>query len=186
MLLAAKLLIPQPHTKSMDLKSIIREIPDFPQPGISFKDITTLLNNAAALKYAIDQLEARCGELQPDYVVGIESRGFIFGMPVADRLNVGFVPVRKPGKLPAPIHSAEYELEYGSDCLELHQDAFAPNSRIVVVDDLIATGGTAIATAQLIAKTNSVLVGFGFLVELSELGGRQKLPEVPIISLVQY
>jgi len=113
--------IPNP---AMDLKSIIREIPDFPKPGISFKDITTLLGNPAALRHAIDQLEAACREMQPDYVVGIESRGFIFGMPLADRLNVGFAPVRKPGKLPAPTHSAEYELEYGCDRLEVHQDAF--------------------------------------------------------------
>lgn len=170
----------------MDLKSVIREIPDFPKPGISFKDITTLLGNPAALKHAIDLLEAECRELQPDYVVGIESRGFIFGMPVADRLNVGFAPVRKPGKLPGPTHSADYELEYGSDRLELHQDAFAPGSRVMVVDDLIATGGTAIATAELIAKTNCELAGFGFVVELSDLEGRKKLPSVPIISLVQY
>jgi adenine phosphoribosyltransferase len=124
--------------------------------------------------------------MQPDYVVGIESRGFIFGMPLADRLNVGFAPVRKPGKLPGPTHAAEYELEYGSDQLELHQDAFAPGSRVIVVDDLIATGGTAIATANLIAQTGCELVGFGFVVELLDLGGRKKLPSVPIISLVQY
>ena len=170
----------------MDLKSVIREIPDFPKPGISFKDITTLLGNPGALKHAIDLLETECSELQPDYVVGIESRGFIFGMPLADRLNVGFVPVRKPGKLPGPTHSAEYELEYGSDCLELHQDAFTPGSRVVVVDDLIATGGTAVATAELITKTDCELAGFGFVVELSDLGGRKKLPSVPVISLVQY
>ncbi|RZM81801.1 adenine phosphoribosyltransferase [Leptolyngbya iicbica] len=170
----------------MDLKSVIREIPDFPQPGITFKDITTLLSNPDALRHAIDLLEAACRELQPDYVVGIESRGFIFGMPLADRLNVGFAPVRKPGKLPGPTHRAEYELEYGSDCLELHQDAFAPGSRVMVVDDLIATGGTAIATAELITKTGCELAGFGFVVELSDLGGRKKLPQVPVISLVQY
>lgn len=170
----------------MDLKSIIREIPDFPKPGIAFKDITTLLGNPAALKHAIDLLEAECSQLQPDYIVGIESRGFIFGMPVADRLNIGFAPVRKPGKLPGPTHSAEYELEYGSDRLELHQDAFAPGSRVMIVDDLIATGGTAIATANLIAKTGCELAGFGFVVELLDLEGRKKLPQVPVISLVQY
>ena len=170
----------------MDLKSVIREIPDFPKPGISFKDITTLLTNPAALRHTIDLLETKCGEMQPDYVVGIESRGFIFGMPLADRLQVGFAPVRKPGKLPAATHSAEYALEYGTDCLELHQDAFTPGSRVIVVDDLIATGGTAVATAQLIEKTGAVLAGYGFVVELVDLGGREKLPEVPIISLVQY
>jgi adenine phosphoribosyltransferase len=170
----------------MDLKSVIREIPDFPKPGIAFKDITTLLGNPAALRHTIDLLEAKCSEMQPDYIVGIESRGFIFGMPLADRLNVGFAPVRKPGKLPAATHYTEYALEYGSDRLELHQDAFTPNSRVLVVDDLLATGGTAAATAALIAKTGCELVGFGFVVELTDLGARKKLPEVPVISLVQY
>ena len=170
----------------MDLKSIIREIPDFPKPGISFKDITTLLGNPAALKHAIDLLEAQGREMAPDYVVGIESRGFIFGMPLADRLNVGFVPVRKPGKLPAPTHSAEYELEYGCDRLELHQDAFKAGSRVMVIDDLIATGGTAVATADLITQTGCELAGFGFVVELLALEGRKKLPPAPVFSLVQY
>ncbi len=170
----------------MNLKQLIREIPDFPKPGISFKDITTLLGNPAALKHTLDLLETQCLTMRPDYVVGIESRGFIFGMPLAARLNVGFAPVRKPGKLPGPTHSAAYALEYGSDQLELHQDAFAPGSRVVVVDDLIATGGTALATAELIQKTDAVLAGFGFVVELADLSGRKKLPEVPIISLVQY
>jgi adenine phosphoribosyltransferase len=170
----------------MDLKSVIREIPDFPKPGISFKDITTLLGNPAALRHTIDLLEAQCKTLAPDYVVGIESRGFIFGMPLADRLNIGFVPVRKPGKLPAATHSADYDLEYGRDRLELHRDAFDLGSRVVVVDDLIATGGTAAATAQLITQTGGELVGYGFVVELLGLGGRQKLPDVPIVSLVQY
>lgn len=170
----------------MDLKSVIREIPDFPKPGISFKDITTLLANPVALRHTIDLLEAKCKVTEPDFVIGIESRGFIFGMPLADRLNIGFAPVRKPGKLPAATHVAEYELEYGNDRLELHQDAFTPGSRVLVVDDLIATGGTAGATAQLVEKAGCELVGYGFVVELLELGGRKKLPDVPIISLVQY
>lgn len=170
----------------MDLKSVIREIPDFPKPGISFKDITTLLGNPAALRHTIDLLEDQCKALTPDYVVGIESRGFIFGMPLADRLNIGFAPVRKPGKLPSATHCAEYELEYGRDRLELHRDAFTVGSRIVIVDDLIATGGTAAATAQLIAQSGGELVGYGFVVELLGLGGREKLPDVPIVSLVQY
>jgi adenine phosphoribosyltransferase len=170
----------------MDLKSLIRDIPDFPKPGILFRDITTLLANPAALRYTIDLLEAQCTELQPDYIAGIESRGFMFGMPLADRLQVGFAPVRKPGKLPAATHAAEYELEYGSDCLELHQDAFAPGSRVLIVDDLIATGGTAAATATLVEKTGCELVGYGFVVELVDLEGRKKLPDVPVISLVQY
>lgn len=170
----------------MDLKQLIREIPDFPKPGILFRDITTLLANPEGLRHVIDLLEAKCVDLQPDYIAGIESRGFMFGMPLADRLNVGFAPVRKPGKLPAAIHAAEYDLEYGSDRLELHQDAFTPGSRVLVVDDLIATGGTAAATAELIAMAECTLVGFSFVVELTDLAGRQKLPDVPIVSLVQY
>ncbi|MEO1095824.1 MAG: adenine phosphoribosyltransferase [Cyanobacteria bacterium J06638_28] len=170
----------------MDLKPLIREIPDFPKPGILFKDITTLLADPQALRHTIGLLEKHCAELRPDYVAGIESRGFIFGMPLAYQMNIGFAPVRKPGKLPAATHTAEYELEYGSDRLELHQDAFAPGSRVLVVDDLIATGGTAAATAELVTKTGCELVGFGFVVELTMLNGRQKLPEVPIVSLVQY
>ena len=170
----------------MDLKRLIRDIPDFPKPGILFRDITTLLANPDALQHSIDLLEAQCADLKPDYIVGIESRGFLFGVPLAYRMNIGFAPVRKPGKLPAETYAAEYELEYGTDCLELHQDAFVPNSRVLVVDDLIATGGTAAATAKLIEKTGSKLVGFGFVVELTDLSGRQKLPSVPIVSLVQY
>ncbi|HEY9890107.1 MAG TPA: adenine phosphoribosyltransferase [Candidatus Obscuribacterales bacterium] len=170
----------------MDLKSLIREVPDFPKPGISFKDITTLLANPAGLKHVIDLLEAQCAALQADYIAGIESRGFMFGVPLADRLHVGFAPVRKPGKLPAATHTAEYALEYGRDRLELHQDAFTPGSRVLIIDDLIATGGTAAATAELVEKTDCVVAGFGFVVELADLGGREKLPAVPIISLVQY
>lgn len=170
----------------MDLKSLIREVPDFPKPGISYKDITTVLSNPQALRHSIDLLEAHCKEMQPDYIAGIESRGFIFGVPLADRLNVGFTPIRKPGKLPASTYAAEYELEYGTDTVELHQDAFAPESRVLIVDDLIATGGTAAAAAALVKKANCILVGFGFVIELSDLNGREKLPDVPIISLVQY
>jgi adenine phosphoribosyltransferase len=171
---------------AMDLKAHIREIPDFPKPGILFRDITTLLANPAALRYTIDQLAEQCTELAPNYIAGIESRGFIFGMPLAYAMGVGFAPVRKPGKLPAATHSAEYALEYGSDCLELHQDAFHPGSRVLIVDDLIATGGTASATATLIEKTGAAIAGFGFIIELAELDGRRQLPDVPIISLLQY
>lgn len=170
----------------MDLKSVIREIPDFPKPGILFRDITTLLADPQALRHSVELLGTKCADLQPDYIAGIESRGFIFGMPLAYHMNIGFAPVRKPGKLPAAIHAAEYDLEYGRDRLELHQDAFTPGSRVLVVDDLIATGGTAAATAQLVHKTGCELVGFGFVVELIDLAGRQKLPDVPIVSLVQY
>jgi adenine phosphoribosyltransferase len=170
----------------MDLKSLIRDVPDFPKPGIVFKDITTLLNNPDGLRYSIDSLAERVADLKPDYIVGMESRGFIFGTPLAYKMGVGFVPVRKPGKLPADTHSVEYELEYGSDRLEIHQDAFHPGSRILVIDDLIATGGTAAATAQLIQQTGSSLVGFGFIIELTFLEGRKNLPDVPIVSLIEY
>ncbi|HEY9827491.1 MAG TPA: adenine phosphoribosyltransferase [Stenomitos sp.] len=170
----------------MDLKSLIRDIPDFPKEGILFRDITTLLQNAEGLNYVIDLMTKTYTDQAIDYVAGIESRGFIFGTPLACRLSAGFVPIRKPGKLPALTHALEYELEYGTDCLEVHQDAFKPGSRVLLVDDLLATGGTAAAAAQLIEKTGSSLVGCAFIIELTGLEGRHKLPDVPIQSLVQY
>ncbi|MDY7007711.1 MAG: adenine phosphoribosyltransferase [Cyanobacteriota bacterium] len=170
----------------MDLKNLIREIPNFPKPGILFRDITTLLSDPESLRHTIDILAEKCSEFQPNYIVGMESRGFIFGTPLAYKLNVGFVPVRKPGKLPAAVYSVTYDLEYGQDTLEMHQDAMAAGSRVLVIDDLLATGGTAAATAQLIEKAKCELVGFGFVIELKDLGGRQKLPEVPIINLIEY
>jgi adenine phosphoribosyltransferase len=171
----------------MDIKSLIREIPDFPKPGISFKDITTLLRDPSGLRYTIDAIADQCSDLAVDYIVGMESRGFIFGTPLAYKMGTGFVPVRKPGKLPAQVFSAEYALEYGTDCLEMHQDALLPSgSKVLIVDDLIATGGTATATAQLIQQADCELVGFAFVIELKDLNGRTKLPQVPIISLVQY
>ncbi len=172
----------------MELKSLIRDIPDFPKPGITFRDITTLLSHPQGLRHTIDTLSQKCQEanFQPDYIVGMESRGFIFGTPLAYHLNAGFVPVRKPGKLPAQVHSMEYELEYGTDKLEIHQDAIAPNAKVLIVDDLIATGGTAKATADLLEKLGSQILGFAFVVELTALSGRKKLPDLPIISLVTY
>jgi len=172
----------------MDLKSLIRDIPDFPQPGILFRDITTLLAHPEGLRYTIDFLTQKCIELEIkiDCVVGMESRGFIFGSPLAYNLGVGFIPVRKKGKLPAAVYSIEYELEYGTDCLEVHQDALNKDSRVLIVDDLIATGGTASATAKLVQKIGCELVGFGFIIELRDLQGRKHLPDVPIISLVEY
>jgi len=170
----------------MDLKAHIRDIPDFPKPGILFRDITPLLGNPAAMQYGIDQLAEQVTDYRVDYIVGIESRGFIFGMPLAYKLGVGFAPVRKPGKLPAAVHAASYALEYGSDTLELHQDAFPTGSRVLIIDDLIATGGTATATAELIEQTGCTVAGFGFLIELVGLGGRAKLPDVPITVLLQY
>lgn len=172
----------------MELKSLIRDIPDFPKPGITFRDITTLLNNPQGLRYTIDTLTQKCQEanLQPDYIVGMESRGFIFGAPLAYHLNAGFIPVRKPGKLPAAVHSIEYELEYGTDKLEIHQDAIASGAKVLIVDDLIATGGTAKATADLLDELGSQVLGFAFIIELTALSGRKKLPDLPIISLVNY
>ncbi|MBD2137964.1 adenine phosphoribosyltransferase [Anabaena sp. FACHB-1237] len=172
----------------MDLKSLIRDIPDFPKPGIMFRDITTLLSDPQGLRYTIDFLAERCLEvgLQADYIIGMESRGFIFGTPLAYRLGAGFIPVRKKGKLPGAVHTIEYELEYGTDRLEIHQDALRPGSRVLIIDDLIATGGTAAATAKLVQKIECELVGFGFIIELKDLQGRQYLPDVPIISLIEY
>ncbi len=170
----------------MDLKSLIREIPDFPKPGILFRDITTLLQQPDGLSYVIDVFAEEFAEQSIDYVAGIESRGFIFGAPLAYKLGAGFVPVRKPGKLPAAVHSTEYDLEYGTDRLEMHQDALHPGSRVLIVDDLIATGGTAAATAKLVEQCDSTLVSFAFIIELTALGGRQQLPDVPVSCLLQY
>ncbi|MGJ5673788.1 MAG: adenine phosphoribosyltransferase [Nostochopsis sp.] len=172
----------------MDLKSLIRDIPDFPKPGILFRDITTLLRDPQGLRHTIDLFTQKIleAELKADYVIGMESRGFMFGTPLAYQLGAGFIPVRKPGKLPAAVHSIEYELEYGTDCLEVHQDALHPQSRVLIVDDLIATGGTAGATAKLVEKIGCELVGFGFIIELRDLQGRKNLPDVPIVSLVEY
>jgi adenine phosphoribosyltransferase len=170
----------------MDLKTLIRDIPDFPKEGILFRDITTLLQNPKGFGLVIDQLTTLYQNESIDYIAGIESRGFIFGTPLAHRLSVGFVPIRKPGKLPFTTHSAEYDLEYGTDCLEIHQDAFHSGSRVLLVDDLLATGGTAAAATQLISATGATLVGIAFVIELTALAGREKLPNLSIQSLIQY
>jgi len=171
----------------VDLKTLIKDIPDFPQPGIIFRDITTLLQDPEGLQHTVTQLSNHSAKLNPDCVAGIESRGFIFGMPVAHQLRKGFVPVRKSGKLPRDVHSVEYSLEYGQDCLEVHQDAFASGARVLIVDDLLATGGTASAAAQLIQKAGATVAGFIFVIELNDLAGRDNLPpDVPIVSLIQY
>lgn len=172
----------------MNLKALIRDVPDFPKSGILFRDITTLLKNPDGLQRTIDTLTQKCQEtnLLPDYVVGIESRGFIFAPPLAYQLNAGFVPVRKPGKLPAAVHSIDYELEYGTDTLEIHRDAIPKGTKVLIADDLIATGGTARATAQLLQKIGVEVLGFAFVIELKDLGGRKQLPDVPIINLVEY
>lgn len=173
----------------MDLKSLIRDIPDFPKPGILFRDITTLLRDPVGLRYTIDTLAEKLNTagLNAEYIVGMESRGFIIGAPLAYKLGVGFIPVRKAGKLPSLVHSVEYELEYGMDRLEVHQDALHPKSKVLIVDDLIASGGTASATASLLQRIGCELVGFGFIIELLDLQGRKNLPpEVPIVTLVEY
>lgn len=171
----------------MDLKAIIRDVPDFPQAGIIFRDITPVLAHPQGLKFIVHSITTAFADTQIDCVIGIESRGFILGAPVAQALGCGFVPVRKPKKLPREVYQVEYALEYGTDKLEMHQDAIAPHSNVLIVDDVIATGGTAAATAKLVEQfADSKLVGFGFLVELSGLGGRRSLPDVPIVSLVSY
>ncbi|USR92343.1 adenine phosphoribosyltransferase [Phormidium yuhuli AB48] len=170
----------------MDLQALIRDVPDFPKPGILFRDITTLLANPEGLKIALDRLVEQCTPLQPDIIIGMESRGFLFGVHLAYQLGAGFVPVRKPGKLPRAVHTVEYELEYGSDRLEIHQDAIPEGARVLIVDDLIATGGTAKATAQLVQQSAGELIGFAFVIELNALAGREQLPQVPIVTLVQY
>jgi len=172
----------------MDLKSLIRDIPDFPKPGILFRDITTLLGHAEGLRDTIDTLTEKCKVmgLNPDYVVGMESRGFLFGVPLAYQLGAGFIPVRKPGKLPAAVHQIEYDLEYGTDSLEIHQDALQNHHSVLIVDDLIATGGTAKATAELLSRVGCNVLGFAFIIELQDLGGRKRLPDLPIITLVEY
>lgn len=170
----------------MDLAKIIRDVPDFPKPGILFKDITTLLKDPAAFRETLDRFEAEARKLRIDAVAGIESRGFLFGAPLADRLRLPFVPVRKKGKLPAETVGMTYALEYGTDTIEIHKDALGGGSRILVVDDLLATGGTARAAADLIVKGGSAVAGLFFMIELDFLKGRDKLAPHPVVSLVRY
>ena len=168
------------------LKALIREVPDFPKPGINFYDITTLLKDKDGLKRTIDLLGQSCGGCLPDIVVGIEARGFIFAPAVAYALNAGFVPVRKPKKLPAAVERIEYALEYGTDVLEIHRDAIQPGQRVLIVDDVLATGGTAVAVAKLTERLGGKVVGLGFVLELDFLRGRDKLTEYEVFSLVKY
>ena len=168
------------------LRAAIRDVPDFPKPGIVFKDLTTLLKDPAAYRQAMDLMTESCRGLQPDKVVAIESRGFVPGAVVADRLGIGFVPVRKPGKLPYVRRSRSYALEYGTDSVEIHEDALAPGERAIVVDDLIATGGTAEATGLLVRELGASVAGFAFLVELSFLKGRERLGDAEVRSVVVY
>ena len=168
------------------LKKLIREVPDFPKAGILFYDITTLLKDKTGLRGVIDGLKERCAGLHVDVVLGIEARGFIFAPALAYALGAGFVPVRKPKKLPADRHSVTYDLEYGSDTLEIHRDAVPEGCRILIVDDLLATGGTAQATARLVEELGGTVVGMAFVVELTFLNGRDRLNGYNIISLLQY
>jgi adenine phosphoribosyltransferase len=168
------------------LKQLIRTVPDFPKPGILFYDITTLLKDKAGFAQLIDALAAYYIDKQVDLVLGIEARGFIFGPALAYRLNAGFVPVRKPRKLPAPTAKASYDLEYGTDSVEIHLDAIEPGQRVIIVDDLLATGGTMHATVRLVQQLGGHITGLAFIVELDFLKGRAKFPEYDVFSLLHY
>ncbi len=168
------------------LGKFIRDIPDFPKPGIVFKDITTLLSDKVALKKTIDILAREFKGKRIKYIVGVESRGFIFGTALACKLGVGFIPVRKKGKLPAKTRSVTYSLEYGTDTLEIHEDALKKGDRVLVVDDLLATGGTVAAVAKLVEASGANIVGIAFVIELSFLQGRKKLNGRPVFSIIQY
>ena len=169
-----------------DLKKYIRDIPDFPDKGIVFKDITPLLKDPFVFKETIDLLANRFKRENIDCVVGIEARGFIFGSALAYKLGAGVIPVRKKGKLPFKTNSVTYDLEYGTDTLEIHADAIAADSRVLIVDDVLATGGTVSAVTKLVRKQNAQIVGLAFLIELTFLKGREKLKEFPLFSLIQY
>ena len=174
---------------SDDIASIqraIRDVPNFPKPGIVFKDITPLLANGPLFAKTIDLLAERYAGQKIDTVLGIESRGFIVGAALAYKLGAGFSVVRKPGKLPYDTHSASYELEYGTDTLEIHVDALRPNARVIIADDLIATGGTAMATAELVSKLGGTVIECAFIIELAFLKGRDKLKKFGVFSLIQY
>ena len=171
----------------IDVKSKIRDIKDFPKEGIIFRDITTALKDAETLRVIVDYLCEQFKDVKIDYIAGIESRGFILGMPMAYKMGIGFVPVRKPNKLPAATYSQEYALEYGTDKIEIHQDAFPQGANVLVVDDLLATGGTAEAACKLVKKAGANLIGTAFLIELTALNGKDKLVDSPkIVSMLQY
>ena len=169
-----------------NLKKLIREVPDFPKPGILFYDITTLLKDPAGLAGVIDGLKAHYAHLKVDVVLGIEARGFIFAPALAYAMGAGFVPIRKHKKLPAEIVSVSYDLEYGKDVLEMHKDAIPAGTRALIVDDLLATGGTSAAAASMVKENGGTVVGLGFVVELTFLNGRQRLPGYDVYSLLQY
>ncbi len=169
-----------------ELKQLIREVPDFPKPGILFYDITTLLKDPVGLHRAVDALANHYVGRRIDRVVGIEARGFIFAPMVAYRLNAGFVPVRKPNKLPAEVARATYKLEYGSDSLEIHKDAVSPGEHILIIDELLATGGTAAAVAGLVEQLGGKVAGLGFLIELGFLNGRERVAKYDVHTVLRY
>ena len=169
---------------AVSLTALVRDVPDFPQPGIMFRDITPLLGNGDALRDAVDALARAYDGV--DSVIGIESRGFILGAPVAYALGVGMVPVRKLGRLPRATERADYALEYGTNTVEIHADALQPGERVLIVDDVLATGGTAAATAELVERLGATVVGIAVLIELRGLGGRERLANYPVTSLLQY
>ena len=170
----------------MDLKKKIRNIPDFPKPGILFRDITTLLQDHEAFKYVIDALTERCKNLGIDVIVGIEARGFIIGAPVAYNMGASFVPIRKKSKLPSKTISTSYDLEYGSETMEMHNDAIVSGQKVAIIDDLLATGGTAKAAVELVEKINGKVADIEFIVELTPLNGRKKLEGYNIFSMLSY
>ncbi len=172
----------------INVKEKIRDVKDFPKQGIVFRDITTAIKDAETMKTIIDYLCEQFKDVKIDYIAGIESRGFIFGMPMAYKMNAGFVPVRKPKKLPAETYSQSYDLEYGTDTIEVHKDAFGEGDNVLIIDDLLATGGTAEAACKLVKKTGANLVGIGFLIELQDLNGRAKLEKETdnIVSMLKY
>ncbi|RMG44788.1 MAG: adenine phosphoribosyltransferase [Acidobacteria bacterium] len=169
-----------------DLKRYVRDVPDFPKPGILFRDITPLLADPAAFGAALERLAREAEALSPDLVAGIESRGFILGAPLARQLGTGFVPIRKPGKLPSRTLQESYSLEYGEGRLEMHADAVGPGRRVLIVDDLLATGGTAAAACRLVRRAGGEVAGLLFLIELEALAGRSRLEDGPVVSLLRY
>ena len=169
-------------------KDLIRTVPDYPKPGIQYRDITTLLKSAEGFRECVEQIADWCGQFELDLIAGIDARGFIFGSAVAFKLNLGFVPVRKEGKLPHRTIAESYELEYGTDCLEVHEDAIEKGMKVVIVDDLLATGGTAKAAHQLLQRCGADIIGLGFLIELTELHGREVLENLDskVFSAVRF
>jgi len=172
----------------VSMKDLIRTIPDYPKKGIKYRDITTLLKSNSGFQESIDRLTDYCEPLKPDLIAGVDARGFIFGSALAYKMNVGFIPIRKQGKLPSTTISEQYELEYGTDCLEIHEDAINQGERIILIDDLLATGGTAKAAESLLTKCGGQVVGAGFLIELSSLKGRAlfKDPKLKVFSVFDF